>query len=178
METLARILGEHSFFLGLPSRYIELMVGCAKNVRFLSGETILREGDPADWFYLIREGKVAVQTTVPGRSPVTLQTLGEGEILGWSWLVPPYFWRFDARAVEPVRAIALDGACLRRKCAQDHDLGYELLSRISQVMARRLHATRLQALEVYTAWCDAVEGISIVQTPPVLTASGAGARAA
>jgi CRP/FNR family cyclic AMP-dependent transcriptional regulator len=174
MENLARILGEHSFFYGLPARYLDLMVGCAKNIRFGMGETILREGDPADWFYLIREGKVAVQTSAPGRSPVTLQTLGPEEILGWSWLVPPYLWRFDGRAVEPVRAIALDGSCLRRKCAEDHDLGYELLSRIAQVMARRLHATRLQALEVYTAWCDTVEGVSVVQSP----SSAVGSRAA
>jgi CRP/FNR family cyclic AMP-dependent transcriptional regulator len=165
METLARVIGEHSFFSGLAPQYLDLLAGCTKNVRFERGEMLLREGDAADWFYLIREGKVAVQSDAPGRSPVTFQTLGGGEILGWSWLVPPYRWRFDGRAVEPVRALALDGACLRRKCAEDHDLGYELLSRIAQVMAGRLHATRLQAMEVYTAWCDTVDGVSVVHQP-------------
>lgn len=165
MESLARVLGGHTFFFGLAPEHLDLLAGCARNVRFEPGEMLLQEGGPADWFYLIREGKVAIQSDAPGRSPVTFQTLEGGEILGWSWLVPPHRWRFDARAVDSVRAIALDGACLRKKCAEDHDLGYELLSRIAQVMARRLHATRLQALEVYTAWCDTVDGVSLVHDP-------------
>jgi len=161
MDGLGRILGDHPFFSGLPPAYIDLVAGCARNVRFAPGEMLLREGDAADWFYLIREGKVAVQSKAPGRAPVTFQTLDDGEILGWSWLVPPYRWRFDARAVQPVRALALDGACLRGKCAEDHDLGFELMSRIAQVMAARLHSTRLHALEIYTAWCDTVDGVSV-----------------
>lgn len=165
METLARVLGGHTFFSGLAPEYLDLLAGCAKNVRFEPGDLLLREGDSADWFYLIREGKVAIQTDAPGRSAVTFQTIIGGDILGWSWLVPPYRWRFDARAVEPVRALALDGACLRRKSAEDHDLGYELLGRIAQVMARRLHSTRLHALEVYNAWCDTVDGVSVVYSP-------------
>ena len=85
----------------------------------------------------------------PQRKPIMLATLGEGEILGWSWLLPPYLWRFHAHAVESTRAIALDGKCLRTKCEQNHDLGYEMLKRFAQIMEQRLEATRLQLLDVY-----------------------------
>lgn len=149
METLERILAEHPFFAGLDARYIQLIVGCATNVRFDAGQFIFREGEEANEFYIIRHGKVALEIFVPGRGPVIIQTLGEGEILGWSWLIPPYHWRFDARAVELTRAIALDGRCLRAKCEDDHDLGYELLKRFAHIIEQRLQATRLQLLDVY-----------------------------
>ena len=161
MENLSRIIGEHVFFHGLPTQYLDLLAGCAKNARFEKGAALLREGEEADWFYLIREGRASIETSVPGRPAVTFETVGEGDILGWSWLVPPYRWRFDATALEPVRAFALDGACLRAKCEQDHDLGYELLKRISMIMAHRLQATRVHALDVYSAWFDASEGVAV-----------------
>src|SRR5947207_2959185 len=119
MKTLEPILSEHPFFEGLDSRYLPLIVSCASNVRFDAGEFIFREGEEANQFYLIREGKVAVEVRDAG-SEIPIQTLQEGEILGWSWLIPPYRWRFDARALEPVRAFALDGRCLRTKCEADH----------------------------------------------------------
>jgi CRP-like cAMP-binding protein len=118
-------------------------------VRFNAGETIFREGEDADKFYLIRQGKVALETAVPQRGSVIIQTLGEGEVLGWSWLVAPYRWRFDARATELTRAIALDGKCLRGRSEEDHDLGYELMKRAAQIMEQRLQAARLQLLDVY-----------------------------
>lgn len=149
METLERILAEHPFFAGLDARHIQLIVGCATNVRFDAGQFIFREGEEANEFYVIRHGKVALEIFVPGRGPVTIQTLGEGEILGWSWLIPPYHWHFNARAVELTRAIALDGKCLRAKCEDDHDLGYELLKRFAHIVEQRLQATRLQLLDVY-----------------------------
>jgi len=149
METLERILAEHPFFAGLDARHIQLIVGCATNVRFDAGQFIFREGEEANEFYVIRHGKVALEVFVPGRGPVTIQTLGEGEILGWSWLIPPYHWHFNARAIELTRAIALDGKCLRAKCEDDHDLGYELLKRFAHIVEQRLQATRLQLLDVY-----------------------------
>ena len=149
METLERILIEHPFFAGIKEEYMELLVGCASNTRFEAGHFILREGDAADKFYLIRQGKVALEIYAPERGSINIQTLQDGDILGWSWLVPPYRWRFDARAVELTRALALDGKCLREKCEKDHDLGYELLKRFSQVMVDHLTASRLQALNVY-----------------------------
>ena len=149
METLERIISEHPFFVGLDQGFTNLMVSCASNVRFAAGTYILKEGDPANTFYLIREGKVAVEVLAPHHKPIIIATLSRGEILGWSWLVPPFQWKFHARAVDDVRAIALDGKCLRTKCEENHDLGYEVLKRFAQIVEQRLEATRLQLLDVY-----------------------------
>ena len=149
METLERILIEHPFFKGLETQYLQLIIGCASNVRFNAGQFIFREGEEANQFYLIRYGKVALEIFSPNRGPITIQTLREGEVLGWSWLFPPYQWHFDARALELTRAIALDGECLRKKCEEDHNLGYELTKRFAQIIEQRLEFTRLQLLDVY-----------------------------
>lgn len=126
-----------------------MLVGCAANVRFEAGQYIFREGEEAKTFYLLRHGRVALEMAVPGRGSLTIQTIREGDVLGWAWLFPPHRWHFDARAVELVRAIAMDGQCLRDKCEQDHSLGYELVKRFAQVIVERLQATRLQLLDVY-----------------------------
>jgi CRP/FNR family transcriptional regulator, cyclic AMP receptor protein len=149
MENLKGILAEHPFFKGLEDRYLDLLVGCASNVRYNPGEFFFRQGEDADHFYIVRHGLVSVEMFATGRGPITVQTLGEGEVLGWSWLVAPYRWMFDARATQLTRAIALDGKCLRDKFSKDHDLGYELLTRFVQVIEQRLNATRLQLLNVY-----------------------------
>ena len=149
METLERIIAEHPFFAGLDHGFILLMVSCASNVRFKAGEYIFREGDPADTFYLIREGKVAVEVFAPQHEPIIVSTLGVGEILGWSWLLPPFQWKLNARAVEGTRAIALDGKCLRAKCEENHDLGYEVVKRFARIIEQRLEATRMQLLDVF-----------------------------
>jgi CRP/FNR family transcriptional regulator, cyclic AMP receptor protein len=117
-------------------------------VRFEAGQYIFHEGQPADQFYLLRSGRVALQISAPERT-FTVQTVGEDEIVGASWLVPPYRWGFDAKALELTRAIAMDAACLRGKCEGDHDLGYEMMKRFMPVLIQRLHATRLQILDVY-----------------------------
>jgi len=149
MEGLERIIREHPFFAGLGEGFCTLVCGCAKNVRFEAGQYLFREGDPADQLYLIRHGRVALEVMAPGRGALTIQTLAEGEIVGVSWLFPPYHWTSDARAVTLVRAIAMDAACLRQKCEADHDLGYELMKRLVPVLVQRLQATRLQILDVY-----------------------------
>ena len=105
---------------------------------------LFREGEPADVFYVVRRGRVALELYVPARGPMTVETVEAGEVVGWSWLFPPYRWHFDARAVAPVRAIAVDGACLRGKCEDDPALGYELMQRFSAVLLDRLNATRLR----------------------------------
>ena len=151
METLEPVLAGHPFFKDMSPEYVQTLVGCASNVRFADGESIIREGDQADRFFLNRAGRVAIDLHVPGRGSVTVQTIGEGEVLGWSWLVAPYIWRFDARAMELTRAIALDGKCLRGKCDEDPRLGYDLLKRFAYVMTERLQATRLQLLDMYGA---------------------------
>jgi CRP-like cAMP-binding protein len=149
METLEPILVEHPFLKGLEPRHLKLVVGCASNVRFKAGQYLFREGEEADRFYMIRQGKVALEMPVAKAESVILQTVGEDEVLGWSWLIPPYYYRFHARAVELTRAIALDGRCLRTKSEEDHDLGYELLKRFCHIAIERLDATRLQLLDVY-----------------------------
>lgn len=149
MQTLEPLLAEHPFFQGLPPDDIALLTGCASNVVFKAGEVIRREGDAANEFYVIRQGKVALEIYLPERGQVVLQTVGAGEIFGWSWLIPPHEWRFDARALELTRVLALDGKCLRQKFEANPRLGYELLKRVAQVFAERLLAARLQLLDVY-----------------------------
>ncbi len=149
METLAGILKVHPFFADLGEAYLSLLVGCARNVRATAGQFLFRSGDEANQFYLVRTGKIALEICTPGRAALVVETVSEGQILGWSWLIPPYHWRFDARAVEATRAIALDGKCLRGKCERDHDLGYELLKRFAHVVDDRLQEARLQLLDVY-----------------------------
>jgi CRP/FNR family transcriptional regulator, cyclic AMP receptor protein len=148
METLERIVADHPFARGLNARQLELLAGCASNVRFTANQVAFHEGQEASEFYLIREGKMAVELHAPERGPINILTLGEGEVLGWSCLIPPYRWSFDARAIEPTRAIALDGKCLREKSECDSDLGYQLHKRIAQIMEERLQATRLQLLNL------------------------------
>ena len=92
---------------------------------------------------------MTLEIYAPPRGSIIIQTLDEGDVLGWSWLFPPYRWKFSAKAIESTRAIALDGKCLRGKSEEDHDLGYELLKRFARVVQERLDATRLQLINVY-----------------------------
>jgi CRP/FNR family cyclic AMP-dependent transcriptional regulator len=149
MQRIDSILADHPFFQGMLPAHMQLIAGCATLARFSAGERVFSSGESAEHFYLVRHGMVALEINVPGRGYIPIQTLGEGEILGWSWLFPPYRWHFDARALDLMRVCAFNGKCLREKCEQDHDLGYELMKRFAQVMAQRLQATRLQLLDVY-----------------------------
>jgi CRP-like cAMP-binding protein len=149
METLEPLLAIHPFLKGLEPDHLKLIVGCALNKVFDPGDYLSHEGQDADLFYFIREGKVVVEIYSPLHGPIVIQTLTGGEILGWSWLVPPYHWRFDARAVEQTKAIVMDGKCLREKCEKDHDLGYELMKRFAEIIADRIEATRLQLMDIY-----------------------------
>lgn len=149
MQTPELYLAEHPFLKDLDPHHITFITGCASDIQFQEGQYIFREGEEADYFYIIRSGKVAIELFAPERGSITIQTIGDGDVVGWSWLIPPHRWRFDARAVEPTVAIALDGRCLRFKCEEDHDLGYELLKRFARVITSRLEATRLQLLDVY-----------------------------
>ena len=149
MKTLDTLIAESHVFAGLDQAYLELIVGCAHNTGFEPGQYLFREGDRADTFYLVRHGRVALETVVAGRGALTVETVDAGDVVGWSWLFRPFRWHFDARALDIVRAIAFDGACLRGKCEEDHTLGYELLNRFSPVMLERLQATQLQLIDVY-----------------------------
>jgi CRP-like cAMP-binding protein len=143
------ILDQHPFFRGLPAPVLSTIAGCASNESFPAGGFLCREGQPAERFFLPRFGRVAVEIATPEGGPVTVETVEEGDVLGWSWLFPPYRWHFDARALTLVRALALDGACLRKKCEDDRALGYELMKRFAQLAVQRLEATQLQLLDLY-----------------------------
>jgi CRP/FNR family transcriptional regulator, cyclic AMP receptor protein len=147
-ETLEHVLRGHGFFAGMDPEYLALIAGCARNVVFADGAFLFREGDPAETFYLVREGAVALEIAAPGRV-ATVQTLGAGELVGFSWLMGPHRWHFDGRAVGRVHAIEMDGACLRGKCDADPRLGFDLMQRFALLASRRLQATRLQILDVY-----------------------------
>jgi len=148
-QGLGDIIQTHRFFKELDPSFSELVSGCAKNVRFGAGSYLFHEGDEASAFYLIRHGRVSLEIKAPGRQPMQFMTVGEGEIVGISWLVPPYRWSYDAKASVLVRTISLDAVCLRDKCEADNHLGYELMKRFVPALAERLHTTRLQLLDLY-----------------------------
>ena len=147
--TLEPLLRDHPFLRGLEPEYLALLAGCAANVRFREGSFMFREGDAADQCFLIREGKMALEIAAPSRGSIIVQTLAAGDVAGFSWLLEPHQWQFDGRVVEPVRAIALDGVCLRGKCADDPRTGFELMQLVARLAVRRLQATRLRLLDVY-----------------------------
>lgn len=148
IEGLGRLLAEHPFFKDMQPDVRDIVVGCCANAHYRPGEFLFKEGGQADHFYLIREGGVAVEVHAPGRPGVVVENIGEGDIIGWSWLVEPYRWTFDARAIEQVRAITIDGACLRRKIEANHELGYELYRRFIPIMGRRISEARLRIVEL------------------------------
>lgn len=149
MKKIEELLKEHRFFEGLPKGDVDLIAGCGKNSVVTAGKYIAHEGDVAEAFYVIRHGKVAIEIQGPGRGPIVLQTLGDGDVVGWSWLFPPYQWFFDIRAVDDVRMVAMDGVCLRKKAEEDPALGYRLMKTFAREMNERLQAARLQMLDIY-----------------------------
>ena len=149
MQGIETLLADVPVFSDLGARELETVAGCGRNVRFEAGQQLFREGDAADVFYVVRHGSVAVETFVPARGPMMIETIEAGEVIGWSWLFPPYRWHFDARALTQVRATSFDGACLRGKCDSDPALGYTLMSRFAQVLIERLQWTRLRLLDLY-----------------------------
>jgi CRP/FNR family transcriptional regulator, cyclic AMP receptor protein len=146
---LGAMLGRHPFFADVDPADLDQVVGCAMNVRFAAGQYLSREGEAADRFYIVRDGRVALEVYAPGRGPVVVDTAESGEIVGLSWLFPPHTWQLDARAVVPVRAVAIDGACLRAKCDQNTRLGYLLMQRLSSVAHRRMQSARMRLIDLY-----------------------------
>jgi CRP-like cAMP-binding protein len=149
LRDIKQLLKTHEFTSGLNDDQLTFIAGCAKNFSFQPDEYIFREGDAADQFYLIRHGTVALEMNIPGRGATTIRTLKENDELGVSWLIPPYRWSFDARAVTQTRAIGFDAACLRGKCEEDHDLGYTLMMQFAPRLWERLRSARLQLADVY-----------------------------
>jgi CRP/FNR family transcriptional regulator, cyclic AMP receptor protein len=149
VRTIDELITDSPIFVGLEQSQLELIAGCAQNVHVPGDTLLLREGEPADVFYLIRRGRVALEVNTPARGPLLIETLAPGDPVGWSWLFAPYRWRLDGRTTESSELIAFDGACLRGKCEEDHELGYQLMKRFAEDVVDRLQATHMQLLDVY-----------------------------
>lgn len=151
MRSIRDLLSEHPFFAGLDDDMVSLLVGCATNVHYRTGEYLFHEGEPADRLFVVRRGRVALDVHMPGQTERVVDTVDEGAVVGWSWLVPPYRWFFDARAVQEVSAVAMDASCLRAKCEEDPAVGYALMQRVAGVMYHRLQSARVRLLDLYGA---------------------------
>jgi CRP-like cAMP-binding protein len=152
VESIESLIRKHPFFKDLSPHQYRLLSDSAMRTQFRAGEVIFEPGDPANRFYLIQRGKVAVEAWLRERGTITIQTLFGGDVLGWSWLFPPYYWQFSARALEDTDAIFIYGTPLREECESDHELGYELMKRVSAVMLERLQATRRQLVGIPEGW--------------------------
>ena len=148
-EPMTTRVALHPFLAGMNRKQLTLLTDCALAVQFKKGEVIFREDELADRFYLIETGKVILESSGGLGDPVVVDTIGAGDLLGWSWMFPPHTWHFTARAVEPTTAIFFSGTILREYCEKDHSLGYELLKRMSLVMGRRMQAARKKMLTIY-----------------------------
>lgn len=147
--SLLKALARHPFLAGLPGEVPRALAGLARPERFAAGDLLLRQGQAAQRLFLLDSGEVVLISPVPHRGEAVVETLRGGEVLGLSWLLPPYQWHFDARARTPVAALALDAEALRRCMEADHELGYQLQRRILAVLLTRLQESRLQRLDVY-----------------------------
>jgi CRP-like cAMP-binding protein len=150
VEPLTTRVALHPFLAGMNHTQLTLLTDCAVGRHFDTGQTILCEGEFANGFYLIEAGKVALESETGFGEPILIQTIGAGDLLGWSWMFPPYVWQFSAHAVEPTTALFFYAAMLREYCEKDHSLGYELLKRVSSVMVTRLQAAHNQMLSLHS----------------------------
>jgi CRP-like cAMP-binding protein len=146
---LLETLTEHRFLADLPKTALSRLAEHAQYRDVPEGHRFFAEGEPADRFWLIRDGRVALDLHAPGRGWLIVETLGDGDVLGWSWLCPPYRWRFEAVALHPTRTVELDGTSIRELCDADPAVGYLLSRRLLAVVAERLHATRIRLLDLY-----------------------------
>lgn len=149
-SALRTYLGQLSFFSGLSGPQVDSLASCASATRFNAQQRVFKSDTDADKFYIVRDGKVGVEIPAIAGEPLRIQTLGNGGVLGWSWLIPPYRWLFDARALVPSDIIVMDGARLRELCEKDNALGYQLMKRFAVLMAERLNASRIAAIKEYS----------------------------
>jgi CRP-like cAMP-binding protein len=147
---LRDLLSAQAVFRELEAADLDLLAGCSRNAVVPAGTLLAREGDPADGCFVIRRGRIALQLHGPG-APLVLDTVGAGEVVGWSWIFPPYRWTADVLALERAHIVTIDGRCLRDKAENDPAFGYRLMKQLANVMARRLETTRLRLLDLYGA---------------------------
>lgn len=147
MRYLTNRIINHPFFAGMDHRFLSILVLNARKQTFQEGDVIFREGEPASRFYLIESGRVALEAHEPADGTFPIEELRAGDVLGWSWLFPPFVWHFQARALAKTEMIVLDGAHLLVTAEQNKSFGYDLLKRISQTMIQRLQATRKRYID-------------------------------
>jgi CRP/FNR family transcriptional regulator, cyclic AMP receptor protein len=146
IEVSAASLEGHPFLRGMSRDQLRALAGTACDVSFPARQRLFEDGGNATRFWLIQSGHVSLDLHIPGEGPVVIETIGMGELLGWSWLFPPYLWAFGAVAVTAVEAFEFDAPSVREMCATDPGLGYELNQRIARVLAKRLQATRIRLI--------------------------------
>ncbi|MBI2094740.1 MAG: cyclic nucleotide-binding domain-containing protein [Candidatus Omnitrophica bacterium] len=149
MEKLESLIGKYPFFRGMRARHLKEITRHAARVTFRAGEAIFEDGERADRFYLLMDGRIVVELYSPGYQDLLIQTLSAGDVLGWSWLVPPYQWRFNARAIAQTHAVGFDARRLRALCDRDQELGYEIQKRFLIVITARVESASLQLLDLY-----------------------------
>jgi CRP/FNR family transcriptional regulator, cyclic AMP receptor protein len=145
-QEIVTALGKHTFLRGMAKPHLEALAQCAQQITLTADQFLGREREAASTWYLIQSGRVEIQVRKSGRGTVRVLVLGPGDIVGWSWLVPPHRWQFDARVLDSVQALALDAEALRSLCDSDHELGYQILKRLIVVVSIRLAATQKQVL--------------------------------
>ena len=150
VHDLEKLLEDHPFVHGMHYDHVRTLLGCCANRHYESGEYLFRGGNESNEFFLIREGNVSLELHVPGHGALRMETRTGGDLLGWSWLIKPYRWHFDARALTPVAVLTIDGRCLRDKCDKDRDFGYEILHRFAELMVRDVRSMSLQLIDMYS----------------------------
>jgi CRP/FNR family cyclic AMP-dependent transcriptional regulator len=149
METLVTFMESTDLMRGLPPWHLKSIAECATRVRYEPGEFLARWGDVAESFWLVREGRLALELVVPGRGELTVAVATPGDFVGFSWLSPPYQMQFDVRALTAVEADRFDGRAVRARFSDDKWLGFELTLRFAQLAADRVEAMSMQLMDVY-----------------------------
>ncbi|MBT8213052.1 MAG: cyclic nucleotide-binding domain-containing protein [Acidimicrobiia bacterium] len=142
-------LNDLKFFAGMAPQHLEVLAALAEEIAVTEGTYLFREGGDARRCLIVLSGDVALQLPMQGRDPRTVQTLHDGDVLGWSWLYPPHRWTFDALALSDITALSFDAEQLRAVKDSDHELGFQLMSRFGKVMVSRLQATRMRLMDLY-----------------------------
>lgn len=149
MDNPKKFLIKYPPFKNLNSDHLMFLFDCAQTVTLQEGDTLFRSGEEARKIYIVQEGKMAIEISSGEERVVTLQTLGKGEMIGWSWLIPPHYWRFDTKAIAPTELISLEGLRVRTKCKDDHEFGYTFMVGVAEILAQRLESTRIQLVDMY-----------------------------
>lgn len=148
LSSIRDLLAEQPVLHGLEPDDLDLMAGCGHNQVFEAGSFLAKEDEAAERFFIVREGKVAVEVHAP-TGPLLIETIGAGDLVGWSWLFPPHRWAFDVEALELTRVVVIEAACLRDKCDIDAQFGYRVMRRFTNVIVDRLQSTRMRLLDLY-----------------------------